>query len=283
MSLKSIVVVAAGESGDGEVLSSSAKLAKRFNAHVRVVPAFPDTAANFVYYGTSLHASPEVAERISASERDTQERLESTARQAAEREGLSIDARGAVSSLVVEKRALHPAVALAPAAVLADLVVFGEDAARAPAMAGLFAETLLSTRAPTLLFKGAPLAGGPIAVAWDGSAQSGRAARAALPLLQAASGVLIMRNVDDETTEAEAGAMSQLEVFLTQHGVANIAARELRGANVATSLLEAARADKCELLVAGAYGRPRLFEMVLGGTTRALVNAKGAPNLLLAH
>jgi nucleotide-binding universal stress UspA family protein len=35
--------------------------------------------------------------------------------------------------------------------------------------------------------------------------------------------------------------------------------------------------------VSGAYGRPRLYEMVLGGTTRSLVQAEQAPHLLLAH
>jgi hypothetical protein len=36
-------------------------------------------------------------------------------------------------------------------------------------------------------------------------------------------------------------------------------------------------------LVAGAYGRPRLFEIILGGTTRSLTHAPEGPSLLLAH
>jgi hypothetical protein len=35
--------------------------------------------------------------------------------------------------------------------------------------------------------------------------------------------------------------------------------------------------------VAGGYGRPRLFELVLGGTSRALVAAAEAPHILFAH
>lgn len=281
MTMKSIVVVASGEPEDADVISAAAKLAVRFESHVCVVPAFPDPAADLVYYGTSIRASSEAADRIAASERVAQERLEVLAREIALREGLGAE-KGALPSVTVERRALAPAVALAPAAVLADLVLFGREAARS-VLAGLFAETLLSTRAPTLLIQAAPLSGGPVAVAWDGSAQAGRAARAALPLLQAATGVLILRNVDDESAEADAGAIVRLETYLARHGVTNVATRQLRGAQVSTSLLEAAKADKCEVLIAGAYGRPRLFEMILGGTTRALVNAAGAPHLLLAH
>jgi len=52
---------------------------------------------------------------------------------------------------------------------------------------------------------------------------------------------------------------------------------------VSRSLLAAARDDGCELLVAGGYGRPRLYELVLGGATRGFVNAEGLPHILLAH
>jgi nucleotide-binding universal stress UspA family protein len=48
-------------------------------------------------------------------------------------------------------------------------------------------------------------------------------------------------------------------------------------------LLAGAQSETCELLVAGGYGRPRLYELALGGTTRSLVNAKDAPHVFLAH
>lgn len=273
MTLKSIVVVASGEKSDTDVIASAAKLSARFGSHVVVIPAFPDPAADLVSYGVGLQSVGDAADRILAAERVDLERLQSLGRDAAAREKIAI---------VVEKRVLVPAVALAPAAILADLVMFAGDAAQS-SLAGLFAETLLSTRAPVFLSKGAPLAGGPIAIAWDGSTQAARAVRAALPLLQKASGALILRNVDDKTKEAQASSSEQLCAFLARHEVSNIAPMDVRGARVADSLLSAARAEKCELLVAGAYGRPRLFEMVLGGTTRSLVQTAGGPNLLLSH
>lgn len=273
MTLKSIVAVACGDGSDADVISAAGRLAARFGAQVSVTPAFPDPAADLVYYGAALQTVAEAGERIVASERAAQERLESLGRDVAAKDGVTIS---------VEKRSLMPAVALAPAAILADLVLFAGPAARTM-LAPLFAETLLSTRAPILLTKGESFTGGPVAVAWDGSGQAARAVRAAMPLLQAASGVLVLRNVDDDSEEADASSSDKMKAYLTLHGVKNVALREVRGARVADSLLSAARADKCELLVAGAYGRPRLFEMVLGGTTRALVHAPDAPSLLLAH
>ncbi len=274
MTLKSIVAVACSEKSDAEVLGAAGKVAARFGAHVRVVPAFPDPAADLVYYGAALQTVAEAGTRIVASERQTQERLEALGREVAAREGVAF---------VVYKRSLMPAVALAPEAMLADVVMFSGLAARST-IGPLFAETLISTRAPVMLINGAPAVGGRVAIAWDGSAQAARSVRAALPLIQAAAGVLILRNVEDASAEAAVSSGSeQLRNYLTRHGVTDIAVREVTGARVADSLLGAARADTCELLVAGAYGRPRLFEMVLGGTTRALVHASGAPNLFLSH
>lgn len=273
MTLKSIVVVANGGESDADGIGAAGKLAARFGAHVSVTPAFPDPAADLVYYGAALQTVGDASDRITDSERAAQERLEALGRDIASQEKVAV---------TVDKRALLPAAALAPAAILADLVLFAGAAVQAN-LGALFAETLLSTRAPVMLIKDAPIGAGPIAIAWDGSGQAARAVRAALPLLVAASGVLILRNVDDESAEAEASSSEKLRAYLTLHGATNIALREVRGGRVADSLLAAARADKCELLVAGAYGRPRLFEMVLGGTTRALVQEAGAPNLLFSH
>ena len=282
MSLKSLVAIASGAQEDADVLATAARLGTRFGGRVRVIPAFPDPSAALVYYGAALRSAPGAAERVAEAEREGQQRVEALGREIATREGLAFGADAPAPALSVEQRSLLPVVALAPAAVLADLVVFGATAASA-GLSGLFAETLLGTRAPMLLVKAPGYVGGRIAVAWDGSAQAGRAVRAATPLLQAAESVLILRNVDDRTPEAEAGGAERLKAYLGGHGVARIETGDLHGQRVAESLLAAARVANCEILVAGAYGRPRLFEMVLGGTTRALSHAAGAPNIMLVH
>lgn len=277
MNCKSIIAVAAGAEEDAAVFALAAGLTSRFSAHLQVLPAFPDPAADLIYYGASLKRGSKDAavERVAISEREAQEKIDASARQAAAKAGLAADA------LTVEKRDLQPALALSPAAVLADLVVFGGAAARG-ALTGLFAETLISSRAPCLLVKDGPYNFGPAAIAWDGSAQAARAARAALPLLYASSRVLVLHNVDEGGSDDEAGDTGRLIRYLALHGVAAVA-REVHGDKVAASLLEAAKAEKCELLVAGAFGRPRLYELVLGGTTRALTDAVESPHILLMH
>lgn len=284
MTLKSVVAVASGGTEDASVLTCAGKLAAHYGALVRVAPAFANPAADLVFYGAMLGQSlpPEAVERLAASGRDAQAALDALMRDVATREGLASHLHDFGPAIVLEPRELQPALALASAAALTDLVVFGSGAAGG-ALAPLFAETLLSMRAPCLLVKDERPLFGPAAIAWDGSAQAGRALRAALPLLQAAPAVFVLHNTDDDAgrwTEAEP---ARIQDYLARHGVSNVAMREARGGHVAASLLEAARGEGCALLVAGGYGRPRLMELALGGTTRVLVEAPEGPHVLLTH
>jgi nucleotide-binding universal stress UspA family protein len=286
MSYKSIVAIASGQKDDAMVLAAAAKLAARCSAHVRVIPGFPDPAADLVYFGAVLNrASDAVMERVRDGEAQAQSQLEQGAKEAAAREGVRFETCGVGPCLYVEERALLPAIAIAEAAVLADLVVFAAHPARdIYGLAAPFAETLLEARAPVLLVKDDQMGFGAVAIAWDGSAQAGRAVRAAMPLLQLAEDVVILQNGADLSDQARAAASPEaLMAHLSRHGVARTRGVAVEGDNIAKALLRGAHAARCGLLVAGAYGRPRLYELALGGTTRALVNAEDGLNLLLAH
>lgn len=280
MSLKSIVAVASGADSDVQLIAAASALAVQHGAGVRVVAAFPDPAADLIYFGTAMHggADAHLRELIRTTERESHERLEGLAREAAANAGLPFGVESKGAGLSLEPRGLQPALAVLGAATLADLVMFSDDVATT--LGGVFAETLLSARAPILLAKSKDMSIAKVAIAWDGSVQSGRAARAAIAMLRAASEVVILRNVDDAS---EAGEPQLLKDYLVRQGVTNVSSRELRGSRVAQSLLDATQAEGCNLLVAGAYGRPRLYELVMGGTTRALVNARGLPHIFLKH
>jgi nucleotide-binding universal stress UspA family protein len=286
MSYKSIVAVAAGNKQDALLLTAAAKLAARSSGEVRVIPGFPDPAADLVYFGAVLNRAPDtVMERVRAGEKVSQEHLETAARNAAESDGLRFEWCGAGPCFLVDVRALLPAIATAEAAVLADLVMFAGQAARdLYGLAAPFAETLLEARAPVLLVKDDQFGFGAAAIAWDGSAQAGRAVRAAMPLLQFAEEVVILQNADDLSEQTRASASPEaLIAHLARHGVTQARSVAVSGDNVARALLKGAHEQGCCLLVAGAYGRPRLYELALGGTTRALVNADDRLHLLLAH
>lgn len=279
MSLKSVLAVASASADDFTLLSGSAKVAARWGAFLQVVPAFPDPAADYVAYGVSLRggADQAVIDRVADGERATQEKIEALAEDVAQ----ALRDEGKHAVFAVSRRALTPSAEISRAAVLNDLVLFGGGAARG-VLKGLFAEALLEMRAPCLVLN-RPISFGAAAIAWDGSAEAGRAVRAALPFLEAASDILIVRNTEDPRFDATEAGVDRLVDYFARHGIRKTRSVDAKGETVARSILGAAEANACDLIVAGAYGRPRLYEMLLGGATREFVGAAKAPNLLLAH
>jgi nucleotide-binding universal stress UspA family protein len=78
-------------------------------------------------------------------------------------------------------------------------------------------------------------------------------------------------------------ALERLVEFLAARGVtATAKVLEGTGNDAAALLLGAARAVGADVLVAGAFGHPRLQEFIFGGTTRSLLNSDG-PSLFLSH
>lgn len=131
-------------------------------------------------------------------EHESQARLQQLAVDAAAREGVRCAATGAGALIFVDERPSMPAIALADASVLADLIIFSASAARDVfALGAHFAETLLDTSPPTLLVKDDQFGFGAVAIAWDGSAQAGRAVRGAMNSLRLAEEVVILQNRGD--------------------------------------------------------------------------------------
>ena len=159
------------------------------------------------------------------------------------------------------------------------LGVGGQDSWQSEAGA---AQLVLTTGLPCIVVPQA--AGGReapnecIAVAWNGSIEAIGALHTALPLLQAAQRVVILSGTQ---RPAAAGLMRfDLDAWAEQHGVGIEYLMLDAGEDVGPALLEAEQEVAADLLVAGAYGRPRLAEWVLGGVTRHLLRHSTLPMLL---
>jgi nucleotide-binding universal stress UspA family protein len=163
---------------------------------------------------------------------------------------------------------------------LSDVIVFTDDAARGRGpLAQAFQQMVGDEQRPVLVARPGLEPGGCIVVAWDGGKEASRAARLSLPLLEKARRVVILQ-------AAKAGARhadpARLQSYCAQRGVASEVQMLTGGGDVARALLDAAGAAGAQILVAGAYGHPRLQEFIFGGTTRTLLNSDG-PSLFLSH
>ena len=124
-----------------------------------------------------------------------------------------------------------------------------------------------------------------IAVAWNSSRPAARSLNDALPLIERAERTTILMVNPSGFIDAHGGPSGeQLVEHLRRHGPA---AEPIRVDNVphgaiADKLLAEAHARGADLIVAGAFGHPRLWEMMLGGVTHDLITHMTLP-IFMSH
>ena len=170
--------------------------------------------------------------------------------------------------------------ALAVEGRLSDVLVFGDEAARGTGpLSEAFRQIVADEQRPTIVVRPGFKLGGVVAVAWDGGKEASRALRTAQPLLARASEVVVL---------AAPGAGSRK--FDPARVVEFLAARDIKSrlqilpqtTDIGPALVQAAKTLGASIMVAGAFGHPRLQEFIFGGATRAFLHADG-PSLWLSH
>jgi nucleotide-binding universal stress UspA family protein len=126
--------------------------------------------------------------------------------------------------------------------------------------------------------------GDRVLIAWKDSQESARAVADALPLLKGAqevSAVAITPAADESARSRFTD--EQLAAFLRRHDVKAKVQRIVAPDIDAGELLLSRAADfGADLLVMGAYSRPRLTELIWGGVTRLMLTSMSVP-VLMSH
>jgi nucleotide-binding universal stress UspA family protein len=167
---------------------------------------------------------------------------------------------------------------------LSDLVVLSRPAGteEVSAMMTLNA-ALMESGKPLLLTPPQPAGtvGRNIAIAWNGSAEAGRAVGWAMPMLAAADKVTVLSvSEDDRTVGAPAG---ELAAYLAWHGIkAEATLLHASASHAGEELLAQATAAGADMLVMGAYTHSRLRQLILGGVTRHVLH-HAAMACLMCH
>jgi nucleotide-binding universal stress UspA family protein len=118
-------------------------------------------------------------------------------------------------------------------------------------------------------------------VAWKETRESARALTAAMPLLQRAERVEVA--MWGELGSTQRREPTDVEAYLQKHGVkARIHRQGDEAPQIGEYLLSLVADVSAELLVMGCYGHSRARELILGGTTRTVLNSMTVP-VLMAH
>jgi nucleotide-binding universal stress UspA family protein len=266
-----IMAPVAGGDADAGVLAAAAVLAAPFGAEVTAVYAPADVADLMPWMGEGFMGGVQVTAVQSLKEAAAEG--EAAARVACQALDYGRKAFISLSSPVWS--------ALSMEGRLSDVVVFDDIAARGRGpLAESFQQIVAGEQRPTLVARPGLRADGCAAVAWDGGKEASRAARTALPLLQKAARVVILAA---PASSARYFDPARLQAFFAERGVKAEVQTLTQSGDPAPALLSAAAAVGANLLVAGAFGHPRLQEFIFGGTTRSFLNANGAPSLFLSH
>jgi len=270
MSWARIMAPLCGGESDKAAVEAAAMLAEPFGAELASVYVPPDVADVMPWMGEGLMGGVQTTA------------LESLREAAANGEKR---AQAAMEACTYPKRrflALQSPVwaGLSAEGRLSDVVVFNNDAARGRGpLAESFQQIMADEQRPVLVARAGFHMGGTVAVAWDGGKEASRAARLALPLLEKAERVVILAAPKSASRNFEP---SRLQGYYAARGVAAELDILTDGGEVAPALLAGAKRAGAHMLVAGAFGHPRLQEFIFGGTTRSLLNAE-QPSLFLSH
>ena len=123
-----------------------------------------------------------------------------------------------------------------------------------------------------------------VLLAWNGSRESARAMRDALPLLQRADEVSVLLIKPKSHDEAHTAIEEKVILdYLSNHGVeAKINLCIDKHLDPGNTILAQVSNNDIDLIVMGAYGHSRLREIILGGATRHLLTEMTVP-LFISH
>jgi nucleotide-binding universal stress UspA family protein len=169
-----------------------------------------------------------------------------------------------------------------------DLCILGQEGPDGPASVNYtFSEQLLFVTGRPVLFVPAGKAfvslGRHIAVAWNSSRPAARSLNDAMPLIERAErATVIMINPSGFIDTHEGPAGEPMVEHLRRHGATVEAVRieELPHGDIAARLQQEALTRGADLLVAGAFGHPRLWEKMLGSVTHELIAKTNLPILM---
>jgi len=279
MAFKSLLTVVTDPATAASQLDAAVALARREDAHLDVLCIGVDRTQTGYYYAGATAILTQEAYNQAKEEAST---TEAAVKTRLERE----DIRWGVDSAVAQIGAIGGPVAML--ARFCDLVVLPKPYGKAggPAAEAILEAALFEGHAPVLVlpegFTGTNF-GKRVVMAWNHSDEALMAARAALPLLKAASEVDITI-IDPPTHGPErsdpGGMLSQ---YLARHGVhAEVSVLAKTLPRTSEVLSRHARDENADLIVMGAYGHSRFREAILGGATRNMLEMADI-SVFMAH
>lgn len=165
----------------------------------------------------------------------------------------------------------------------ADVTIMEADAGNVSLHQGILEEVLFESGRPLIIVP--PTWSGPadvekVIISWDGSAKAARALGDAVPLLGKASEVEIV-SVSGDADASKRMEAAEIAPHVSRHcKKVTVTGLPAQNSDVAATLASHAKMSRADLLVMGAFARPKLRQLILGGVTRNMLTDPPCPVML---
>ncbi len=260
-------------------LAVAARLARAFCGELEGVYVTPTRELTPF---TSAMLPDSVVEHRLRDSGDAQELAEQRFRTAAAGERLTAVAWSAPAGPPIDAAVLHTC--------YADIAIVGQPLAEddhAAFFGDLVHGMLMGAGRPILVvphFGEFPTIGQKVLIAWKETRESARAVCDALPFLKLARKVVVMSiSSANDNSVKESQSDAGIAAYLARHDIeAQVRNEVAEDIDVGNLLLSRAADLSIDLIVMGAYSRPRISEFVLGGVTRLMLQSMTVP-VLMSH
>ncbi|MCP1337360.1 universal stress protein [Futiania mangrovi] len=288
MPFKNLIHVIDPDTAAGSAAAYAAGLARAHQAHltglvIELEPGMPVHASASVAVAAGLtEVDMRLWEQMQEREKERAEKAAEAFKGAVDSADLSVEVRRHVATGgdmpdVVAVNARHADVSILPAPRDRDDFLGRE----------VIEETLFSSGRPVIVVpEGSSAAADAktVVIGWDGGREAARAVNDAMPILEKAQTVYVV-TIDAQATRDGVGADpgADISTHLARHGVkVTLEHRESSGLSIGEALAEAAKGLGADIVVMGGYGHSRMRQMILGGTTRTLLDMPPLP-VFLSH
>ncbi|MGA1805220.1 universal stress protein [Rhizobium sp. HT1-10] len=277
MTYKTIVIILdapenAGIASDFGLALAAAHSAHVIGLHAEVVSAVPMVAPMEIPDPIAVQALQDMARTEAVG-------IEELFRNKAAAAGCSFEWRSFTSSVGYATQPILETVRSA------DLIIAVQADPANPSDAHIEVESFLfESGRPVLMVpyvRTAPVSIQRVLIAWNGSKEAARATFDALPFLMAADAVEVLSVDPSENANQAAISGADLTATLIRHGVKATLSKTVSAEKSASQVIETRLVDdSVDLLVMGAYTHSRLWQMIFGGTTKAVLKSMTALTLL---
>lgn len=280
MSLKNLVVHLDRSAGTSGRIDIAVRLAERHDAHLTgvLIRSIESRTPQDAYGDMSSQLARRAMEMVAAEtteRREADEAVLANFERVAAGSGISSD-HYAESVSAPSEVAAH----LMRYARTADLIVLGKTESDH----NMPHDVLFAAGVPIIVVppSSAGGIGRRIVIAWNGSAESARAVRDALPILEKAEKVTVLC-VDGTRAGANIQPGEDIARHLGFHGIdVSILNADRERRSVGETILAQALDLHADMLLMGAYGHSRLREFVLGGVTKRVLAQAELP-VMMSH